>query len=426
MPTEKQFSDVLSGFAHLTAADPIQQILDHLVHGIVDILPITAAGATLFASGTQPRYVAASNEAARRCEHLQAELDEGPGLAAFDTGEAIALPDLRSESRFPAFAAGAIDTGLSSVFTVPLRRDDTQLGALDLYRDAPPPLDDPTMAAQTLADVAAAYLHNARAQSDREVNLQSDLQRACGPRHGLRLAQCLGPIDGWPIVGPEALGPPPRVLIVEDHELLTQLLIGAFQDVGIDDVTAARPDEMGMDALLDLTRRIRPDVVLLDLDLGSAGTGMRHIGPLMAAGSTVLILSANDDPAVLGECLEAGAAGILSKIEPFETLAAKVRRAAHGGATISVTTREALLADLRRHRRTERGARQPFEGLTGRERVVLAGLVRGTTAEQIAAQEHVTLATVRSQIRGVLRKLGVNSQLLAVAMAHDADWNSSD
>ncbi|MDP1806550.1 MAG: GAF domain-containing protein, partial [Acidimicrobiales bacterium] len=200
MPTEKQFSDVLSGFAHLrAAADPIQHILDHLVHGIVDILPITAAGATLFASGTQPRYVAASNEAARRCEHLQAELDEGPGLAAFHTGEAIAIPDLRSESRFPAFAARAIDTGLSSVFTVPLRQDDTPLGALDLYRDAPPPPDDATMAAQTLANVAAAYLHNARAPSDRKVDLRSDLQRACGPRHGLRLAQRLVPIDGRPI-----------------------------------------------------------------------------------------------------------------------------------------------------------------------------------------------------------------------------------
>ncbi len=214
----------------------------------------------------------------------------------------------------------------------------------------------------------------------------------------------------------------PRVLIVEDHELLTQLLLVAFRDVGINDVTVAGQGELQLELLMDLARRLRPNVVLLDLHLGRSGTGMGHIRPLVAAGAAVLIMTASDDPAVLGECLEAGAVGIISKVEPFETMAQKVYDAAHGDAVISAAARDRLLADLRQLRRAEQGARQPFEDLTGRERVVLAGMVRGTTAEQIAADEHVTLATVRSQIRGVLRKLGVNSQLLAVALARGADW----
>ncbi len=218
----------------------------------------------------------------------------------------------------------------------------------------------------------------------------------------------------------------PRVLIVEDHELLTQLLVAAFRDGGIDDVTAPDPTELGLEAVMALAQRTRPDVVLLDLHLGRAGTAMGHIRPLVAAGAAVLIMTATDDPAVLGECLEAGAAGIFSKVEPFETLVDQVRDAARGDAVISAAARDRLLAALRQARRTDLDAAELFEGLTARERVVLAGLVRGTTAEQIAVDEHVTLATVRSQIQGVLRKLGVNSQLLAVAMARAADWASTD
>jgi DNA-binding NarL/FixJ family response regulator len=218
----------------------------------------------------------------------------------------------------------------------------------------------------------------------------------------------------------------PKVLIVEDHELLAQLLVVAFRDGGIREVTVAAPDELHLEAVVALAERLRPDVVLLDLHLGRAGTGTTHIPRLVATGAAVLVMTASDDPVVLGECLELGASGIFSKIEPFETLVEQVRDAAGGDTVISAAARDRLLADLRAHRRTETDARAPFEGLTGRERVVLAGLVRGTTAEQIAVDEHVTLATVRSQIRGVLRKLGVNSQLLAVAMARSADWKGAE
>ena len=67
MPDEEQLSEVLSEFARTLATDfPIQAILDHLVQRIVDVMPISAAGVTLIAPGTKPRYVAASSEAAFR------------------------------------------------------------------------------------------------------------------------------------------------------------------------------------------------------------------------------------------------------------------------------------------------------------------------------------------------------------------------
>ena len=167
MAREQQLSDVLSEFARTLVTDfPIQAILDHLVARIVDILPITAAGVTLIAPGVDPRYVAASDESALRFEELQSELGEGPCVEAYRTGEAVVVADLREEQRFPTFSRRALEAGLAAVFTFPLHNGDEQLGALDLYRDTPGPLDVAAMrAAQTLADVAAAYLLNARART---------------------------------------------------------------------------------------------------------------------------------------------------------------------------------------------------------------------------------------------------------------------
>jgi diguanylate cyclase (GGDEF)-like protein len=165
---KEDLSDVLSEFARTMVTNfPIQGILDHLVKRIVEILPITAAGVTLIAPGLEPRYIAASDPSALRYEKLQTDLGEGPCLAAFETGKGVSIPDLGCEPRFSRFTPRAIESGLSAVFTFPLRHQDVQLGALDLYRDTPGPLSDASLdAAQTLADVATAYLINAQARSD--------------------------------------------------------------------------------------------------------------------------------------------------------------------------------------------------------------------------------------------------------------------
>jgi diguanylate cyclase (GGDEF)-like protein len=165
---EGKLSAVLSEFARTLTTDfPIQRILDHLVARIVEVLPITAAGVTLISEGRAPRYVAASDLSALRFERLQTELGEGPCLTAYETGEAVSIPDLSAGDLFPRFAPAAIDAGLAAVFTFPLRGGQGRLGALDLYRDAPGELDQQDMAAaQTLADVAAVYLLNAQARDE--------------------------------------------------------------------------------------------------------------------------------------------------------------------------------------------------------------------------------------------------------------------
>ena len=102
-----------------------------------------------------------------RFEKLQTELGEGPCLLAYTSGEAVQVPDLRTETRFPRFAPRALDAGMMAVFTFPLYHGDRRLGALDLYRESPGELTPESLAAaQTLADVVAAYLLNAQARQD--------------------------------------------------------------------------------------------------------------------------------------------------------------------------------------------------------------------------------------------------------------------
>ena len=159
-------SAVLSDFARTMLTDfRIQAILDHLVDRIVDVMTISGAGVTLISPGSSPHYVAASGPDALRYEQLQTDLGQGPCLTAFATGALVALPDLATDTRYPQFSAAALKDGLAAVFTFPLCSSDGQLGALDLYRDTAGALSpEDLVTAQTLADVAAAYLLNAQAR----------------------------------------------------------------------------------------------------------------------------------------------------------------------------------------------------------------------------------------------------------------------
>ena len=157
---------VLRDFARTMLTDfDIQRILDVLVERIVAVLPVTGAGVTLISEDRVPHYVAASDDAALRFERLQTSLGHGPCLTAYETGEPVALADLAAADRYPDFAPAAVAEGLAAVFTFPLHHGERRLGALDLYRSSTGDLDPWAWdAAQTLADVASAYLLNAEAR----------------------------------------------------------------------------------------------------------------------------------------------------------------------------------------------------------------------------------------------------------------------
>ena len=180
MTTDRRLTDLLSEFARTLLSDaPIQEILDHLVLRIADILPIDSAGVTLISAAGQARHVAASDRSALCFVKLQTELGEGPCIEAHDTGHPVAVPELSSDDRFPEFARRALAEGLEAVFSFPLEDETHRLGALDLYRGTGGAMDaDAMKTAETLADVTTAYLLNAEARADLERTARNALHNS--------------------------------------------------------------------------------------------------------------------------------------------------------------------------------------------------------------------------------------------------------
>jgi DNA-binding NarL/FixJ family response regulator len=209
------------------------------------------------------------------------------------------------------------------------------------------------------------------------------------------------------------------VLVVEDHALLAQSLVIALNAEGC---RARVADLIDQATLLRQVRTDRPGVVLLDLELGALGDGVDLVQPLTELGARVLVVSGTSDRLRLAETVERGAVGFLSKTVRFEQLLSTVLDVVAQRPVLSTARRYELMAELRTARAARSKSLAPFKLLTPRERTVLSALAQGHRADTIAAHAFLSEATVRSQIRSVLAKLGVKSQLEAVALAWAAGW----
>jgi diguanylate cyclase (GGDEF)-like protein len=161
---EQRLSELLVDFARTLVTDfPIQAILDRLTSRILEVLPVTGAGVMLMGSDSDLHFASASDKVLLQIEGLQVELGEGPCLEAYRTGQRVLISDMGADKRFPRFGPRAVESGVAAVFGFPMRIDGRQIGAVDLYRDKPGALSaDEVAAGQILADVAAAYIVNAR------------------------------------------------------------------------------------------------------------------------------------------------------------------------------------------------------------------------------------------------------------------------
>lgn len=212
---------------------------------------------------------------------------------------------------------------------------------------------------------------------------------------------------------------PVRVAIVEDHQLLSASLSVALSAEGYEPVVA--PLEEGVPPP-SFFRGVSPEVTLLDLDLGGAGSGKGVISSATVAGSKVIVVSATSDEADIGECLELGACGFVSKSAPYEELLGAVTALLSGGELTPEGERDRLVRCARQRRVAVEKALAPFHQLSHREAEILRQLMAGKSVERIASESVVSEATVRTQVRAILVKLGVRSQLEAVAMAARAGW----
>ncbi|QZY29812.1 response regulator [Nocardioides coralli] len=214
-----------------------------------------------------------------------------------------------------------------------------------------------------------------------------------------------------------------RILIVEDHTLFAESLELALSMEGYDVRRMAVSEMRGSQAaLVSAIVRLHPRIVLLDLDLGHFGDGVRIIAPLARAGIWVVVVTASPDESRWGQCLRYGARKVLSKTRPLNEIMATVRRLNQGLPVIDREERERLLTAWHRDREDQEELHLRLERLTGRERQVLGNLMEGNTVRDISRASVVSEATVRTQIKSILAKLEVSSQLAAVGLAHKVGW----
>jgi two-component system, NarL family, nitrate/nitrite response regulator NarL len=214
-----------------------------------------------------------------------------------------------------------------------------------------------------------------------------------------------------------------RILIIEDHVLFAESLELALTLEGYDvRRVPVPPEERAAGAVTAAVVRLRPRIVLLDLDLGPFGDGVRLISALARSGINVVVVTASIDPGRWGEAVWYGARKVLPKSRPLNDILAAVRRINHNQPVMTCEEREELLGHWHRERAERAGRQERFEQLTVRERQVLAHLMHGHTVRDIAETSVVSEATVRTQVKSILAKLRVTSQLAAVGLAHNIGW----
>jgi two-component system nitrate/nitrite response regulator NarL len=214
-----------------------------------------------------------------------------------------------------------------------------------------------------------------------------------------------------------------RVLILDDHVLFAESLELALTIEGYAvRRIAVAADGRSPQALITSFHRTPPHVVLLDLDLGPWGDGVPLITPMTKAGINVVVVTASVDRLRWGECLHHGARTVLNKSRPLNDILAVVRRINQDLPVQDLDDRESLIALWRDGTREHRALHERLALLTPREETVLGELMRGHTVREIAASSVVSEATVRTQVRSILAKLEVSSQLSAVGVANEAAW----
>lgn len=213
---------------------------------------------------------------------------------------------------------------------------------------------------------------------------------------------------------------PDEVVIVDDHGLLATTLATALELRGITVTQVPPGDDLGV--LRRALSERRPSLVLLDLDLGAAGDATPLVQPLSEAGIPVLMITGITDPIRRARCVAAGAVGVIDKSQGVDTLVDAIVRVRAEGTLLSEHERQRQLALLRAHEREHHRRLAPFAQLSRREAEVLGELMAGHTVDEIAANAVVSQTTVRTQVRSILSKLGVNSQIAAIGLAHEAGW----
>lgn len=197
------------------------------------------------------------------------------------------------------------------------------------------------------------------------------------------------------------------VLVVDDHPIWRDGVARDLTEHGFE-VRGTAPDGQ---AAIRIAAVVRPDVVLMDLNLGS-GSGVEATRDITNSlpGTRVLVLSASGEHQDVLEAVKAGASGYLVKSASVRELVDAVERTAAGDPVFTPGLAGMVLGEYRRM------AQAPADGaapprLTERETEVLRLVAKGLTSRQIAGRLVLSPRTVENHVQSTLRKLQLHNRV---------------
>jgi two-component system, NarL family, nitrate/nitrite response regulator NarL len=207
---------------------------------------------------------------------------------------------------------------------------------------------------------------------------------------------------------------PIRVLLADDHPLFREgVAVSLSADPELQVIAQASSGEEAA----ELARRLRPDVVLLDIAMPKMG-GIAAAAQIAAdlPGTRIVMLTVFEDQDSLFAALKAGAHGYVLKGVSASELRAITRQVASGEAYITPTLAGELLAEFARP-----PAPNPVSELTARETEILTLVSQGLTNREIGVRLHLAEKTVKHYMTVVLEKLQVRNRTEAAMVALKRD-----
>ncbi|HXS85165.1 MAG TPA: response regulator transcription factor [Mycobacterium sp.] len=208
---------------------------------------------------------------------------------------------------------------------------------------------------------------------------------------------------------------PVRIVLVDDHEMVIEGLKAML--TSFEDRVQVVGQAVGVERAIEVVDELRPDIVLCDVRMqGSSGLDLCKMLRERQSDRKVVMLSVYDDEQYLYQALRVGASGYLLKSISSDDLVRQLELA-HQGDTVIDPGMAARAADTAARMQRDEfwpGARQ---GLTQRESEILACMVNGLSNRGIATKLVIGEETVKSHLRSIYRKLGVNDRTSAVATA---------
>ena len=207
---------------------------------------------------------------------------------------------------------------------------------------------------------------------------------------------------------------PIRILLVDDHTLFRSGVRALLQRQT--DIEIAGEAGEGAEAL-KLIRSLKPDLVLLDLNMpGLSGLEVLKLALEENPQQAIIMLTLSEDSRDLMVALQTGARGYLLKNSNVDYLVNAIRMVATGGTAIQPEMAGSLAAGLRQMRKDEQEPEEK-EHLTAREKEVLKLVAAGQSNKEIARELDIGESTVKFHIQSILRKLNLTSRVQAAVYA---------